>query len=147
MLRPTIQELARLARLPSHQLTSQSPRVLSHPVRTLATNNTNNTQGHDEDKPDIPPPSRSPISPPQPQELPKIDRSRPLPPPAYAGSRLDNIPGSTAEEPEMTFQQPDYPDDWYRIPRSMTTKHVKTWSPRAPRHQGAHQVARNQEAI
>jgi len=131
MLRPTIQELARLARLPSHQLTSQSPRVLSHPVRTLATIHTNRHQGHDEDKPDvpppdIPPPSRSPISPPQPHELPKIDRSRPLPPPAYAGSRLDNTPGSTAEEPEMTFQQSDYPDDRYRIPRSMTTKHVKT---------------------
>lgn len=65
------------------KVTKQLPKfrriLTTFQVRTFS----NNTE--------IPPPEKSPISPENPLEVPKIDRSRPLPPPAYAGSRLDHV--------------------------------------------------------
>lgn len=55
---------------------------------------------------EVPPPPQSPEIPSKnPEEVPKIDRSRPLPPPAYAGTRLEHIktPGEDKRQ-EITAQ-------------------------------------------
>lgn len=64
-------------------------------------------RGHATKDTDVPTPNRTPTSPPGgPQEVPKIDRSRPLPPPAYAGSRLGNVQGAEDIQ-DHPFKQPD----------------------------------------
>jgi hypothetical protein len=78
-----------LARLPSQHLRGQNYRVTIDQPRNLTT--------------DVPPTKRS-------YECPKIDRSRPLPPPAYAGSSMGNVSGVDDHQDDLTFHQPEYVD-------------------------------------
>jgi len=60
---------------------------------------------------DIPVPDDMPVSPPSEPEVPKIDRSRPLPPPAYARSRLGNKTwDADTEYQDTSIRQPEYVD-------------------------------------
>lgn len=108
MLRNIGSELGRLTQsLPSHQPLAQFRRVLVPSARGYATGD-KNLEGDHEGQPqftEVPIPDKEPISPPAPQEFPKIDHSRPLPPPAYARSRLGNVQGAEDIE-DQTFNQP-----------------------------------------
>lgn len=98
-------ELARLASLPSHQ-TGQSSRVLrTYQARFFNTEDKiprsdKESSGHEAtpegDHHDVPMsrPDMSIVQPDVHSEVLDIDRSRPLPPPAYAATRLEHVTGA-----------------------------------------------------
>jgi len=64
---------------------------------------------------EIPIPKESPITPGnRPGEVPKINRSRPLPPPAYAASRLDQVSKQDTEE-ALSFKRDPSENNAYKL--------------------------------
>lgn len=96
-----------LSRLPYHQTGQTIPRVL-RTIQARHYNNETTPKNQPEGEPqytEIPVPPDNPVAPPSEPEVPKIDRSRPLPPPAYARSRLGHV--TSADDQELKFYQQD----------------------------------------
>lgn len=95
---------------------------------------------------DIPIPKKSPVAPPTEPEVPKIDRSRPLPPPAYAASRLEHVKGIVDQElkfdhhdNQLFEEEPEGPEDLRAANQELNTMDKETRTNHRPEYQFDHQ--------
>jgi len=153
----TIKQLEKLSRLPSHQ-NHQFSRVLRtldarfyntmdktpQPEKELSSTKQATPEGAPQYT-DVPIPKKSPVAPPTEPEVPKIDRSRPLPPPAYAASRLDQVKG--IEDQELKFdhsgnqlfeEEPKGPDDLRTANQELNSMDKETKTSHRPEYQFDH---------